>query len=144
MATYRNPGSPPEVVANPEREPQSTVGLLRKLMDELSTLLRQELSLARAEVADSLSAAKTGVASIAAGGAVLFAALLVILETAILALAQVMVAWLAALIVGVIVGIAGYVMLHAGRKKLEPSALKPTQTQESLRRDAEILGRRNS
>ncbi|MDB6012210.1 MAG: hypothetical protein JWL65_4460 [Gammaproteobacteria bacterium] len=143
MANYRNPGSPPEVVANREREPESTMGLLRRLMDELSTLLRQEVSLARAEFAESLSAAKTGVASIATGGAVLFAALLVLLETAILALAQVMVPWLAALIVGVIVGIAGYLMLQAGRKKLGPSALKPTRTQESLRRDAEVLGRRN-
>ena len=39
--------------------------------------------------------------------------------------------------------IAGYLMLQAGRKKLEPSALKPAQTQESLRRDADVLGRRN-
>jgi hypothetical protein len=144
MATLRNPGSPPDVVANREQEPQSTMGLLRRLMDELSVMFRQEVALARAELTASLSAAKTGVASIAAGGAVLFAALLVLLETAILALAQVMVAWLAALIVGVIVGMAGYLMLQAGRKKLEPSALKPTQTQDSLRRDAEVLGRRNS
>ena len=143
MANYRNPGSPPEVVANREREPESTMGLLRRLMDELSVLFRQEVALARAEFAETLSAAKTGVASIATGGAVLFAALLVLLETAILALAQVMVPWLAALIVGVIVGIAGYLMLQAGRKKLGPSALKPTRTQESLRRDAEVLGRRN-
>jgi membrane glycosyltransferase len=112
-------------------------------MDELSVMFRQEVALARAEFGQTLSAAKTGVASIAAGGAVLFAALLVILETVILALAQVMPAWLAALIVGVVVGIAGYLMLQAGRKKLQPAALKPTQTQESLRRDAEVLGRRN-
>jgi hypothetical protein len=123
-------------------ESESTMGLLRRLMDELSMLFRQEVALARAEIVESLSAAKAGVASLAAGGAVLFAGLLVLLAAAVLGLAEVIAAWLAALIVGVIVGITGYLMVQAGRRKLDPAALKPTHIQRSLHRDAEVLARK--
>jgi hypothetical protein len=138
MATHVEPGSRTPAV----NEPESTVSLLQRLMGELSTLFRQEMSLAISEISRSLSSAKTGVASIATSGAVLFAAVLLLLEALVLGLAEVMRPWLAALIVGLVVGIVGYVMLQAGKKKLEPSALKPVQTQESLRRDKELLQRR--
>ena len=54
-----------------------------------------------------------------------------------------MAARLAAFIVGALVAIAGSLMLQTGRGKLDPSALKLTQIQESLRRDMKVLGRRD-
>jgi len=121
----------------------STIGLLRRLMDEITTLFRQEVQLATTEFSRSVSSAKSGVASVATGGAVLFGGFLALLAAAILGLSYVVAPWLAALIVGVVVGIVGYFMLHAGRRKLEPSALKPVHMQESLRRDREVFGRRS-
>lgn len=125
-------------------EGDSTLGLVRRLFDEVSTLFRQELDLATSEIARSLSAARMGIGSIATGGAVAFAGFLMILEAIVLALAEVLVPWFAALIVGIVVAIVGYAMLQAGRKKVEPAAFRPTRTQESLRRDQELLKRRVS
>jgi xanthine/uracil permease len=76
------------------------------------------------------------------GGAVAFAGFLVLLEALVLGLSERLAPWLAALIVGVVVAIIGYIMLHTGRKRLEPAVLKPRHTQESLRRDQELLERR--
>src|SRR5438309_1961113 len=97
-----HPISAPDAVASGERQPKTTLGLVRSLVADLSMLFRQEVALARAEVADSLSAAKKGAASIALGGAVLFAGLMMLLAAAVLVLAEVMAAWVAALIVGVL------------------------------------------
>jgi hypothetical protein len=126
------------------RDAESPAGLLRRLVDELTTLVRQELALATSEITRSISSARTGITAIASGGAVLFAGFLVLLAAAVLGLAEVMEAWLAALIVGLIVAAVGYGMLQAGRKKLDPAQLKPVRTQESLRRDKEIFDRRPS
>jgi hypothetical protein len=68
----------------------------------------------------------------------------VLLVAAVLGLAEVMRPWLAALVVGAVVGSVGYWMLHAGQKKLDLTTFKPVQTQESLRRDKEVLERRIS
>ena len=127
-------------------EPQhdSTTGLLSRLVDELSTLLRKELALAKAELSESVNQAKIGVISLAAGGAVLFAALLVLLSAATFALAHVVSDWLAALIIGVITAIAGFVMLQGGKKKFEASRLTPERTLDAFRRDKEMVERRIS
>jgi VIT1/CCC1 family predicted Fe2+/Mn2+ transporter len=120
----------------------STVSLLRRLMDEITTLFRQEVQLATSEISRSVTSAKSGVTSVATGGAVLFGGFLALIAAAIIGLSNVVEPWLAALIVGVVVGIVGYVMLSSGRRKLDPAALKPVHTQESLRRGKEVFGRR--
>jgi uncharacterized membrane protein YqjE len=117
----------------------SAVTLLRRLVDDLSTLVRKELALATAEISQSLHSVQKGVASVAVGGAVCFAGFLFLLVAATAALAQTMDTWLAALIVGAIVAIVGYSMLAAGKKKLEQSDLKLKRTQESLHQDRELI-----
>ncbi len=120
----------------------SAMTLVRRLVDEVSTLFRQEIALASAEVSRSVSDAKAGVGSIATGGAVAFAGLLFLLAAAVLGLAKVMEPWLAALIVGVVVVVIGLILLKAGKSKLDPAALTPRRTHESLRRDKELIDRR--
>ncbi len=120
----------------------SAMSLVRRLVDEVSTLFRQEIALASAEVSRSVSDAKAGVGSIATGGAVAFAGLLFLLAAAALGLSEVMQPWLAALIVGVVVAVIGLILLKRGTSKLAPGALTPRRTQESLRRDKELIDRR--
>jgi hypothetical protein len=127
--------------AMPPSSAESTADLLRRLIDDLSTLVRKELALARAEITHSMSEAKTGLAGVAAGGAVLYAGLLALIAAAILGLSEVMPAWGAALIVGALVAIVGYSMLKSGQQKLRPANLKPEQTQESLRKDKQMFER---
>ena len=127
-----------------EPQSESTTGLLSRLVDEISTLLRKELALAKAELSESINQAKLGAMSLAAGGAVLFAALLVFLDAARLALTHVVSDWLAALMVAVVTAIVGFILLQGGKKKLDATQLKPERTQGALRRDKDLVGRRIS
>ena len=124
------------------REDQSAVGLVRRLLNEFSLLFRKEIALAKAEASEALSQAKTGAISVASGGAIMFGGVLVLLAAAVLALAHVVADWLAALIVGAIVTVVGYVMIQGGKNKFDPAALKPARTQRALRQDKEMVQRR--
>jgi hypothetical protein len=127
---------------NGDRESQSAFGLVRRLTDELATLLRQELTLATAEVARSMRIMLTGAAALAVGGAVLYTGLLVMLAAAVLGLATVLQPWLAALVIGAAVSIIGIVLVLAGIRSIDPSTLKPSRTTESLRKDKDVITRR--
>ena len=124
------------------RESQSAGGLFRQLFDEVSTLVRKEIALAKAELSESLSEAKLAAISMASGGAVLFAGFLVLLAAAVLGLSRVISDWLAAVIVGGIVGAIGFAMVQVGKKKLDRDVLKPERTQDALRKDKEMVQRR--
>ncbi len=134
--------SSPAAGANGDRESQSAFGLLRRLTDELSTLLRQELALATAEIAHSMRVLLGGAASVAVGGAVLFTGVLAMLAAAVLALATVLHPWLAALAIGAAVAAIGILLVLVGIRALDPSTLKPSRTAESLRRDRDVITRR--
>jgi hypothetical protein len=127
-----------------EGETGSVASLISRLVGELSTLFRKEIALAKAEISESASHAKGGAIAIAAGGAVFFAGLIVLLAAAVFALAHVMADWLAALIVGVVAAVIGFVLIKSGKKQLEPSALKLKRTQEALRKDKDMVQRRTS
>ena len=145
MATTSHGPSPTPAAAagsNGDRESQSAFGLLRRLTDELSTLLRQELALATAEVSRSMRVMLGGSASLAVGGAVLFTGLLAMLAAAVLGLATVLAPWLAALVIGAAVAAIGVVLVLAGIRSMDPSTLKPSRTAESLRRDRDVITRR--
>lgn len=146
MATtpYVSSPTPAAGAANGERESQSAFGLLRRLTDELSMLLRQELALAAAEMTRSMRLMLAGTASIAVGGAVLFTGLLAMLAAAVLGLATVLQPWLAALAIGAAVVIIGIMLVSVGIRSLDPSTLKPSRTAESLRRDRDVITRRQS
>jgi hypothetical protein len=134
--------SPAAVTPNGDRESQSAFGLLRRLTDELATLLRQELALATAELTRSMRAILTGAASLAVGGAVLYTGLLAMLAAAVLGLATVLHPWLAALVIGAAVTVIGIILVSMGIRSLDPSTLKPSRTTESLRRDKDVITRR--
>lgn len=119
----------------------TALGLVRRLMDELATLFGQEMALATAELTGALGKLIAAVVSIAAGSAVLFAGFLVLLAAAVLGLSNVLAPWLAALIVGGVVSIIGLIMVLAGRKAADPSALKPQRSADSLRKDKAVLTR---
>lgn len=134
-----------ETTATPvgQRDGRSLFGLFTDLWRETSTLVHEEVALAKAEMSEKASRAGSGIASIAAGGAVLFAGFLLLLFAASAALAQALppdsAPWLAPLIVGAVVLIIGFIVLEAGRRRLKAENLKPTHTMESLRRDGRLV-----
>ncbi|HVS76090.1 MAG TPA: phage holin family protein [Steroidobacteraceae bacterium] len=142
MATTPYGSSAPGGAASDDRESQSSFALLRRLTDELTTLLRQELALATTEISRSVRVMLAGGASLAVGGAVLFTGLLAMLAAAVLGLATVLQPWLAALVIGAAVAVVGVILVAAGIRSLDPSILKPSRTTESLRRDRDVITRR--
>ncbi len=131
----------PVELQSTDRSSQSVGGLLQRLTHELSTLFRQELALAAAEVSQTLGRLLGAVTTTAAGGAMLFSGLLVLLAAAVLGLSQVMAAWLAAVLVGAAVSIIGVVMVLAGVRAL-PETLRPARTTHSLSKDKDVLTRK--
>ena len=71
-------------------------------------------------------------------------ALLELLAAAVFALAHVMADWLAALVVGILTAVIGFVLIQSGKKQLEPAALKLERTQDALRKDKDMVQRRTS
>ena len=118
--------------------------LFAELARETSTLVRQEVTLAKTEMTDKATKAGKDVASIAIGGAVAYAGFLVILAALVLLLAEVIDTWLSALIVGAVVLLAGYFLLQRGREALKSEDLAPRQTMETLKEDAEWAKRQTS
>jgi xanthine/uracil permease len=127
-----------------KKEP-SLAGLVTDFTRELSTLVRQEGQLMKAELSEKVSEAGAGVGSLTVGGAVLFAGFLLLLLAAVAGLNDIMdtvavdYPWLSPLIIGTIVAIVGLVLLQKGRSNLKARNLMPKKSGESLRRDSEVL-----
>ena len=113
--------------------------LIGNLLSDTNRLVRDEIRLAKAEAGQKVSEAKSGVVSLVIGGALALLGLIYLLLAAVYALSLIMYGWLAALIVGGLAVIAGLIFLKSGQKKLQAQNLKPTHTQENLRRDAQTF-----
>jgi cytochrome c biogenesis protein CcdA len=128
-----------------EHDPRSIPQLLGDFTRDTMALIQDELALARSEANEKISQVIRGMSSMAAGGAVLFAALLVLLQAAVIGLAQFMESgweWLSPLIVGLIVAVVGWAMLAAGRKRVQAENLKPQRTMDEARRDRDFVKER--
>ncbi len=123
-------------------EGESVPGLFRKLANDVSTLFRQEIALAKAEMTSTVSDVRTGIASVAMGGAVLYAGILFLLGGVMLLLTEWMSLMWAAFLVGAVVAVIGLIMLASGRKKMSAESLAPDRTMDSLRKDADLARRK--
>ncbi len=103
------------------------------LTREVSSLVRDETALARAEIAEDISQIKRGSSSLVVGGALAFGGLLFLLGAAAAALAIVWPLWLASLVVGVGALILAGVGAIAARQWTKPESLRLERTMESGR-----------
>ena len=129
-----------EPMAPPSRD-ASVPGLIKSLADDVTHLFAQEIALAKTEVSSAVKDIKAGVLSLAVGLGVLFAGFIVLLGAAVAGLSLVMETWLAGLIVGGVVALIGLVLLLKAKKSLNPDAMVPNRTINSLKRD-EVMVRR--
>jgi uncharacterized membrane protein YqjE len=114
--------------------------LFADLARESSTLIRQEVELAKVELSQKASRAGKDVGFLAIGGAVLYAGFLAVLAAIIIALAAAGLPWwLSALLVGVVVLGVGYWLVRKGLDELKRQDLTPRQTLESLKEDTRVL-----
>jgi len=138
MSDRTRPMAPP--VGAPARD-VSVPGLIKSLADDVTHLFSQEVALAKSELRSAVADLKAGVLSLAIGLGILFAGFMVLLGAAVAGLSLVVETWLAALIVGGVVAIIGVVLLMKAKKSLNPEAMVPNRTIESLKRDEAMVKR---
>jgi len=112
--------------------------LLKQLANETTTLVRQELDLAKAEMREKAGKVGAGAGMWGTAGAAALLALGALTAFLILALDGVMPSWLAALIVGIAyAAIAGFLYLRGKQRVEEAGSPVPEQTVETLKEDAQ-------
>jgi uncharacterized membrane protein YqjE len=125
----------PEVIEPRVKAERSLGTLLSDVAGETVELVRQELSLFKAELQEKLSKAGIGAALVGAGALIAYSGWLFLLLAAVYALALVVPAWAAALIIGALVlGIGGALAL-IGKSRMRADALTPERSMRSLRED---------
>jgi uncharacterized membrane protein YqjE len=121
-----------------ELRDRPTPELLRRLSDETTTLVKQEVELAKAELQEKGKQAGIGAGMF--GGAGLFGvgAFAALTACVIAALESLMPLWLAALIVAVVYAAVAAVLALRGKQKVKEAAPPlPEQTKESVKEDLE-------
>ncbi len=119
----------------------SIVSLLRNLRDEGSTLLHQEISLAKAEMSEKAVELTNNAVQLSIGGFVAYAGgIIVLLGIADLVavffvhqgLTQNTAMWLARSIIGIIVSVVGWLMVSRARARLLNDTFVPEKTIDSI------------
>lgn len=122
----------------PDLRDRSMGELLKQLSQETSTLVRQELDLAKAEMTAKGKQAGKGAGLFSAAGVLALGAFGALTACLIAALGTAMATWLAALIVAVVYGVIAAVLAKSGQAKIkQASPVAPERTVETLKEDVE-------
>jgi uncharacterized membrane protein YqjE len=137
MATSQTPGPPGQ-------DDASLGTLVHDLTQQISTLVRDEMRLAQAEMAEKGKKAGIGIGMFGGAGLVALYGLGALVATAILALALALPGWLAALIVAVVLfAIAGVLALMGKSNVSKATPAKPEEAMAGLQEDvATVKGER--
>jgi uncharacterized membrane protein len=127
------------------------VDLLRQLRDDTTTLVREEVSLAKTEMSEKVSTFSRNAALLAVGGFIGLVALMMLLLSLASLLTQAflnagfgegMAGFLGLFIVGAIVAAVSGVLIAKGMKTLKGKTLAPEKTIETLKEDKAWAQRR--
>jgi Putative Actinobacterial Holin-X, holin superfamily III len=131
-----------------ERDEQRSLGqILKELSSETSTLLRQEVDLAKTEMSEKASRVGSNLGSVAVGGAVAFLGALALLTAIVAGMVSLfdqfmdleVAVWLAPLLVGIVLAAVGYGLIKKALETLKRESLTPRRTTESLQENKEWL-----
>jgi uncharacterized membrane protein YqjE len=131
-------------VANPStsrtRNEPSTAELVQRATEQVSRLVRDELALARAELTEKGKHAGIGVGLFGGGGVLAAYGLGALLTAVVLLLALVLPAWLAALIVAVVLFVLAGILALIGKKQVSQAVPPvPAATVRSVRADVDTV-----
>jgi len=110
----------------------------RDLTRDLSLLVRQEMELAKAEMAQKGRIAAPGLEMLGGAGVVGLMAAGALTSFLVLVLAIVLDAWLSALIVAVVLGAVAYLLLQRGKERVKQAGTPaPEETIETMKEDVQ-------
>ncbi|MFX0544445.1 phage holin family protein [Roseovarius sp. S1116L3] len=119
---------------------KSTSDMLSDALTHVSSLVRKEVDLARAEVSENLNRAAVALGLIVGAVVVALTALNVLSAALVAALTEAgLDAGWSALIVGVVFAIIAFVMAGKGMNDLKLSSLAPSRTATNVKRDATAI-----
>ena len=120
--------------------PRESFGeLLGELANNSAALVRDEIELARQEMAEKVSMLRSGVTISAIGLVISLVAVLTLTAAAVIGLAHFVGAGISALIVGAALAVIGVITAHVGNAQIRRTSLKPKQTIETLEEDRKWL-----
>jgi hypothetical protein len=109
--------------------------LVKDLAGQTSTLVRQELQLAQAEMAEKGKVAGRGAGMLAGAGAAALLMAGTLTACLVVALDGALALWLAALIMAAVWGVAAAVLAQKGRNELRSATPPAPQTVETVKED---------
>ena len=127
-------------MSEPETGRTRLGGLLRRVPQIVSQLIRDEVRLAKVELLTKAKAARLGVGLTAAGAILALFAFGTLITSAIAGLDEVLPEWLAALIVAVVLAIAAGILIPIGVQRLKRGIPPvPSETIDSVREDVRVV-----
>ena len=110
--------------------------LFSDLASDMSSLVRQEVALARVEMTQKAKSVGKNVGYLVVGGAIGYAALLAVIAGVIMLLTRYMPAWGASLLVGIVIAGISWLLIGKALTALQETDLTPRETVETLKEDA--------
>lgn len=116
-------------------DPRSLGQIVSDVTQDITTLIRQEMDLAKTELKQEVSKAGKGAGLLGGAGIAGYFVLLFVSLTATFALDHAMPLWLAALIVTVVWAVVAAVLALVGKKSLQEANPQLPKTQQTLKED---------
>lgn len=132
-----------EPIEELKRDARTVRSQVSDLACEVGILVRQEIALARSEMAEKVRHAKDGAAHIGVGGALLHAAAFAFAAMCVVGLTLLFSMWVTPLtaalistaIVGILLTVVGYALLKSGARDIGATSFVPYRTIESIKQD---------
>ncbi len=129
------PTTTTETVATTDASELSTAQLVSRMTEQTSELVRTEVQLAKAEIQATVKDVGKGAGLFGGAGVTALYGVGALIATAILGLATVVDAWLAALIVTIVLFAVAAVLALAGKKKVAQAPPPVEATKRNVARD---------
>ena len=116
---------------------RSVGAIVGDIAQDMSTLIRQEMDLAKTEMKAEVTKAGKGAGMLGGAGAAGYLMLIFLSVAVTYLLAKVMPLWSAALVTGLVWGIVAAVLALRGRNEMKQSSPQLPMTQRSLKEDVQ-------
>jgi len=127
-----------------DRQGASLQSLVAEAIRDGADLLRQELGLFKAEMAENVGAIGKAVIFFAVAAIFAIASLIWLTQALVYGLAIFVAQWIAALIVGILLLLVGGILVLVGKSRLTAAQLVPSRTIKTLKQDGDVLTERVS
>jgi len=122
-----------------DADPRPTGTLLSDAVNQLTRLVRGEVALAKAEVAQNVKSAALGIGLLVGAVVLVLVGLFILAEALVVALGELIGDGWAALIVGIVILAVAGLLAMRGLNSLKPENIAPSRTLANVQADAQTI-----